>query len=161
MDLILDISWYIYCILYNVLKSVWFHWWGLEHVCCSVRQTFRRTQDWCSDGKVEFCFLRNHGKKRTRHPFSRGKIAATRKPKQSQIVMQTHPWNALSSNPSTNDALSHCAEVPIQNLWDLAVGRVLSKSPAHPTEFTGKKKSGTKRPLPKHELTSFALPWFC
>ena len=47
------------------------------------------------------------------------------------------PGLALPSNPSTNDALSHCAEVPIQNLRDLAVG-VLSKRPAHPTEFMGK-----------------------
>jgi len=43
------------------------------------------------------CFLLNlkPRKKRTRHSFSRGRIAATRKPKQIQIVMQTHPQNAL------------------------------------------------------------------
>ena len=50
---------------------------------------------------------------------------------------------------SANDALSHRAKMPIQNLWDLVpslspspsgVGTVLSKTPAHPTEFMGKMK---------------------
>ena len=101
----------------------------------------------CSDGKVELCFLLNlKPRKQKEHairfPEAKSRLPESQNRSKFQIVMQTHPQNALHS---ANDALSHRAEMPIQNLWVLVpslspspsgVGTVLSKTPAHPTEFS-------------------------
>ena len=141
---------------------MWFHWWGLEHVCCSVRQAFRQTQS-CSDGKVEFCFLRNHGKKKnTPSVFQR----------QNRKISKGYPKAKTKPNSHANTplkclvlkSLNKRCPVPLHgsaNPEPLRLGRWQSleqkSSPSY--RVHGQKKSGTKRPLPKHELTSFALPW--